>query len=417
MDDKEQKYHIIEMLNTFDLYGCKLIKLGNALSTLILFDEKGSASLIENIKNFIKVVFFRSKKVEIKGEGKIAFCFSHSYSSRKDYEIAIRKVISTTENTISIFSISKFRFSLRRLISSVNVILWVRQLGKTKLELSTRIRYAIFILDCYNYCREIYGVLKNYNPNLIVTFCDVHPNDYFVVNLYNQKQIPTATLQHAMFSYNDYAFANAFSESKYFLGIDDYSKMQYELSRGNADNFVTVGAMKYIGVNLHSDYEIRNTGYIGVVLSGINFMSENEYLLDYSKRLAIQKGKKLLIRFHPSIKREKLRNILDKNNFEIDSSTNFEEFARKADYYLVGTTNCFGDLISDGAIAFRLVLNNDRYEGINDFHFSSYDELVFLTEYQMQKDFGLKFQNVRKYVCAKGNIFANYRNFFEMFQN
>ena len=109
--------------------------------------------------------------------------------------------------------------------------------------------------------------------------------------------------------------------------------------------------------------------------------------------------------------------IEDKNNFEIDSSTNFEEFARKADYYLVGTTNCFGDLISDGAIAFRLVLNNDRYEGINDFHFSSYDELVFLTEYQMQKDFGLKFQNVRKYVCAKGNIFANYRNFFEMFQN
>ena len=204
---------------------------------------------------------------------------------------------------------------------------------------------------------------------------------------------------------------------KYFLGIDDYSKMQYELSRGNADNFVTVGAMKYIGVNLHSDYEIRNTGYIGVVLSGINFMSENEYLLDYSKRLAIQKGKKLLIRFHPSIKIENLKNILDKNNFEIDSSTNFEEFARKADYYLVGTTNCFGDLISDGAIAFRLVLNNDRYEGINDFHFSSYDELVFLTEYQMQKDFGLKFQNVRKYVCAKGNIFANYRNFFEMFQN
>lgn len=417
MDDKEQKYHIIEMLNTFNLHGCKEVKLGNALSTLILFDKKESANLIENLKNFIKVVFFRSNKVEIKERGRIAFCFSPSYSSRKDYEIAIRKVISTTENAIAIFSISKFRFSLRRLISSAKVILWVRQLSKTKLELATRIRYAIFILDGYNYCREIYGVLKKYNPNLLVTFCDVHPNDYFVTNLYNQKQVPTATLQHAMFSYNSYAFANAFSESKYFLGIDNYSKLQYELSRGSADNFITVGAMKYIGVNLHSDYEIRNTRYIGVVLSGIDFMNENEYLLDYSKRLAIQKGKKLLIRFHPSLQKDELKNIIDKKDFEIDCSTNFEDFARKADYYLVGTTNCFGDLISDGAIAFRLVLDEDRYDGINDFRFSSYEELVFLADYQKQKDFGSKFQNVRKQVCAKGNIFENYKKFFDKFQD
>lgn len=417
MDDKAQKYHLIEILNTLNLYGCKDIKIGNALSTLILFDKKRAVNSIENIKNLIKVVFFRSYQIEIKGRGSIAFCFTSSYSSRKDYETAIRKVISTTENTIAIFSKSRFRFSLRRLISSANIILWVRKLGKTKLKLVTRIRYAIFILDSYNYCREIYRTLKKYPLNLVVTFCDVHPNDFFVTNLFNYKKIPTATLQHAMFSHKDYGFANAFSESRFFLGIDEYSKLQYEFSCGNSDNFITVGAMKYIGINLHSNYEIRNTGYIGVVLSGIDYMDENEHLLDYSKRLAKLKDKKMLVRVHPSISAEEFQNVIDKKYFEMDYSTNFEDFARRADYYLVGSTNCFGDLISDGAIAFRLVLKDDRYEGIKDFRFSSYEELIFLSDYQKQKDFELKFQNVRKQVCAEGNIFENYRSFFAMFQS
>lgn len=421
MTDKrsEMNKEIREGLNSIKFSGIDIENIGDALSTVDLFYSSGEISLFGAIKDMMSFVFMDGFTFETKRDEKILACFTPSYFERTDFKEDMHRAMSTMDSYAACFPRHKFIFKPSRIGKSFRVFSWLHSMKCLKADFAYKLFCCAFILRGYNYRNELLEYLKknNINPNLVVTFCDVHVCDYFVTEYFNKKGIPTATLQHAGFDHVNTDYANIFSQSKYFLGITKFAKKEFVLSGEDGDRFHVLGSLKYIDKQPNEDIVYHNTKTFGIALSGIAFENQNETLIEIGKKLSNELGYNAIVRCHPALNREKYSSLIDSSCMTLDGKESLSDFSDKCDFCIMGSTNTFGELIANGHLAYRMIIGSDVFEGIECFNFSDYDGLKQQIK-MLHDDFDKvkeDYKATREWVCAPGNIRENYTQFFKQF--
>lgn len=418
-DIKKRGMDIIRELNSIHFFRINIEEVGNSLGTVVLYNSENEVTLKRAIGDVLFVLIKESITVEAEGLSDKVFCFTTSYIHRKDHYADIRRVYETAKGRMFISGAVKSGFRPRRFIWGLNILIWLIQMSELKIKFSYKLLLCAQILRGYTFVKEVERKLKQREilPKLVVTFCDVHVADYFITDYFNKKNIPTATLQHAVYSHITSAYSNAFSNSRYFLGISEYGKQEFIKSGADETKYVVLGSMKYIDEIINNNFVVKNEKIIGVLLSGNAFMDENNKLLEFAGKLSKEFGLWIKVRCHPTLNIDMFNSNINYSCMEVDHSESLKEFADKCDFCIMGSTNSFGELITYGHLGYRMVMDTDNFDGINEFRFCNYFELQSLFNRTIREIDSVKkdFYKVKKFVCAKGDIKRNYQKFFEQF--
>lgn len=402
------------------LKGIENVNVGEALCTLIL-GERGCIYSKKNIiKEFLSILFFRNYIIEKKARGHVLLVLSPSYGNRAMCKEDFIKVKKCLKSYISITSNNKFKINIDRLKLLILWVKWMKSFKELNMDFTMRFHYCNQLLLGVAISKEILDKLaqKEFNPNLIVTYCDVHVVDYFLTYYFNELNIPTATLQHALFSSEcDTGWHCEFSHSKYFLAISKYSANEAIKSGVLKDRVLITGPMKYICSDKTTRRNNRERSLFGVALSGPVYEYQNKELLEFSLKISKTYNLDVLIRCHPAISIEKYNDYIDYERVYIsEENEKMDEFADKCDFVIMGTTNVFADLISIGCPAYRYIKEKDFFSDIHSFKFENYSQLnMEIDDYiNNRKVVDAKIKKIREYICPD-NIKQNYIDFFNKY--
>lgn len=422
-ENKEMGKGIDGMTKEFSaLQGIKLSKLENVemtelLSTILLVEGQEKSSMRKVLKETLLILFWHQCRIQSQDGDSILFFFTPSYGGRVEHYKDFKRVLSCASKYISFSYERKFCFNISNIRYIWLWLKWISQLKVSKLSLAYRIHLANAVLSSYIYVKKLdeFCVQNSISPKLGVTFCDIHPVDYMITLYLNSKNVPTATLQHAVFEHQRLGWSNLFSHSTYFLGISQVAKYEAKLSGADVSKFLVLGPMKYIDGSNVKEKSYSNK-VAGVALSGPVFEEQNAILLDYARQITKKYGYKFVVRAHPALNLEKYKIYLDEMIVFDDSNTMFQ-FAKKCDFVIMGPTNVFGDIIVTDTYAFRMTTDVDFYSCIEHFKFTDWDSLNshVLQLREAPNKMKENLQNVKEMVCPSWDIRKAYTEFFDNF--
>lgn len=402
---------LFEIINRTRIPEFQNINLGEMLYTVV------KSSLERRIKNNLKymlsVLAFHSVNFSKNGKGNDLFLYSFSYLGRQDHLLRTISASRCSQNSTTIISQKKFRIKLDFFNKMHFFLKWKDRLISNGVPNNAAFYLALILVDAYHSYCEIEEYLKKEKiiPSLFVSLCDGHPIDYYITSRMNECNVPTATLQHGLFShFEPWIFHN--SHSKYFLAYNQMTIDEAQKSgKKDINHILIVGPPSLIGKNRNYNFTKTNFHKIGVALLGKGYEKQNEEIINIIRLLCEKSNYLFTVRDHADVHTP----LPQMSNMVRDRSENIETFIENSDFIVTGSSTVFFDTFVHNKIAVRYIGEQDRYEQIDDFSFRNESDLLkyFSDYYYDFNRIAVRAKKVLDYFLPQEDILKLYTTAFE----
>ena len=137
-------------------------------------------------------------------------------------------------------------------------------------------------------------------------------------------------------------------------------------------------------------------------------------MINICKLFCEKNNYKYIVKLHPNDRENKYSSYYESECYvkTVERDMAIYDFASMVELCIMSKSSVYMELLFLGIPVFRFHNNceKDIFEGLNDFKFSSYEEMEELIRemYFDRKKYLSDFAQVREYCCGKGNIRANY---------
>ena len=414
--DARRIRELISIINNKRFTGFKGYKMGLTLGVFLsTFAERVTwRSSLGSLAHGFAVLNYC---ISDSGGGNKLFLYTPSYMERVLFKEEFRDISRLADDRRLITSNTrKMRFSPR---SATNILLILPWLFETmQLPLNTKQRLYIMGLmgQCRSWLAYFRNAIKNNPPALVTTFCDAHMLDNITVQYCRKKGIPTATLQHALFFYNNELFQSSFElmVSDKILVWGEQSATAAQLYGIHSDKIYVAGPLSTVS----GSHRVPDTKTFGVVLSG-GSDSMNNALVAIANETAKILGCRYVIRPHPN---NDVKNTYGSDNECLesvnDNSQSLEFFTQQVGFILCvsGTTALF-EMMRMGAVVFKFNYPyKQSFPEQGELSFSTTNEVIDILK-SVNDDIGAYFirtDRIISHVFGYNDVSA-YKLFFKMY--
>lgn len=413
----EELKSLKKTLNNIQFEGFENIKCGDMLHYSLLRgitnnDSQGMKASLKFYIKVIKLLITEVYEVESRGNASSLFVFSSAYGARKDLLNNFTLVSNLIKNSVVIHANPHYKFSLKKFGYIKKIRIWKKLLSK---EIKNKSLYYGISFDLIKVYLEYQEIISKIDINIIkslVSFCDVHPTESFLTQLFNNMNRCTVTLQHGVYSseVNEWVFSG--SKSKYLLGYGDFTIDEGGRNPLYHGNILSVGSMSFIGKESIPKPDIFKADKIGLVLDGedgTGLHELNERFIKFSQNYCRIRNKKLLIKFHPASDIKTYIDVIDNNVVEsyYGSDLSIMDFMDKIDVALVRNSTCAIETLHFWIPTY--IFNEDSqtidvYKNVNDCKFSNEEELDQYITNINNPEMHKKISDLRDYFCVDDNM-------------
>lgn len=379
---------------------------------------------IRQIVSTIKRCFYIEKynvHYEMVKNSKVLFMIGDA--SRLSSEVNFKKVVNVCnlEHDTIIVCGKKKTISLKSFFANFFYYYprWIFPLvehGMSFKEANHAFMTLLTIHDFMPYLQDIMS--KKYN--LLVTYYDSNPIEGYVTCLFNNKNVPTATLQHGQFtSWREDSVENSgieflSSNSKYHLCWNKYAQEEAIKSGFDREHAPILGIISNIGKGQVQCKKIHNDVF-GVVLCHPSWENENIELIRAANILAKSEHKKYYLKLHPNYVDDYFDYLVDKEYCLgcITKGIDVLEYANSVEFSIIGSTSMYVELIyfKHPVIRYSSGLPSDKYRDLKfGKSFSCANEIIDVystQDYETSELFG--------YLCHSYKTDYHYSSFFNKF--
>ena len=412
----ENLKEIEQRINCLDLYGLENMKCGDALHYKLAEDYMYSLMklwFIRVVGRVLRASF--TLGINIKGENRASAVFvcSNSYRGRKDYLRWIKAIAGRIDSAV-VIAYGRRRIYLKNFKYIPLFFRWHTQLRRV-LDLKRSLIYTSLLFEAYVDYRFIKSKISS-DAKILATLSDAHTIDSMLVQCFRDK-IDTATFQHGIFE--NYSSEYTYSKSKYFLISNEYSKRQALEAGLEESGLMVLGMPQLIGVKLRDRLYDKESNVISIFLTGDNrYLDDDKEMIELTKSLISLKDAgdyRLFVKFHPDFGKEKYSTIdWDRVDGFYDTKTSAKEVAKNSFLCIVAGSSVFVELSIQLYPVVSYKGKNPRYKNIECCTFDSAKSLkswVMMLKNE-KKEFEKNEKKNRELFSCKGNITANYADFF-----
>ncbi len=407
-------------LNSMHFRGCDNILMGDVLHYSNVDTSYGFFKKMILILKLIKKTFLLPRvEVYSRGELRTICLYAIGANYRDDHEKAFDNVVGLLDDYAAI-KFQSLHISLKYIKYIKFLYFWNKEMKKGIVEFGKRIHilnhmYEVFLR---------YKYIKNKFPNLfekaeyLLSFCDVHPMDCFLVQKFNFEQRTTVTLQHGAFSLVIDPWAYSGSKSKYML-MDSPHSVDSAKSVGYKNNAIPVGSMHCINNKIIEKPTQFKTDVIGVIMnSNMTPKEDNIGMINIVQEFCKKYKKRILIKYHPNNNPEDYKSIIDSSVVEeCKRTTTIEEFLNKVDVIVVCDSTVFTTSLFNWIptiLFYRDGFDVNKYLNSDEVKFSSLVQMEnLITRISDDRSFFCLMERYREYYLSKGDIKENYRKAFK----
>ena len=404
-------------LNNIQLEGFENIKCGDMLHYSLIrgIANNGSQGVKASLKFYIKVIrllMTEVYKVESSGDASSLFVFSSAYGARKDLLNNFTLVSDLIKNRVVIYAYPHYKCSLKKLRYLKQIKIWKKLLLKEIKNKSLCYNIIFDLVRVYLEYQEILSKIDFDKIKSLVSFCDVHPTESFLTQLFNNMNRCTVTLQHGVYSseVNEWVFSG--SKSRYLLGYGNFTIDEGSKNPLYHGNILSVGSMSFIGKERIPKPDQFTTNKIGLVLDGedgIGLHELNERFIKFSQNYCKTRNIKLLVKFHPASDIKTYLDVIDNNVVEsyYGSDLSIMDFMNKIDVALVRNSTCAIETLHfwiPTYIFSEEAQTIDVYKNVNDCKFSNEEELDQYITNINSPEMHKKISDLRDYFCVDDNM-------------
>jgi len=370
--------------------------------------------VLKCIYHIIAKTLFFSNEFLIKGNADTLFLFSNSYAGRRDLLANFDKVVSLSKNYLKMNGIKTKKLHLGYIINLMLLRQWDRQIAKEVPMLNERLYILSQLYGIYTDYIEYQSYVKknNLKINKLLSFCDVHPIDYYFTHCFNEQGKTTVTVQHGVYCSDTNAWAYTESRSTYFLANSQYSIKEAVTAGKKEKGLCAAGLLSYINEKV-IPRELNNRR-IGVILDGELLHEDNVQMLKFMQAFCKKEKLELYIKLHPTSGIENYSDIFD---FEYiteicGKEKNIFEFASSIDVAIIRNSTCLLELINQGIPCFIFSGQNqevDVYKHMHEIRFSTEETIHCFLEEIMNCDYQEKFDKLKRYLGDGENATNNYK--------
>lgn len=334
------------------------------------------------------VFFFNTYELKYNNKNrysKILFMYSVSDTNRKDLQRLFDNLYNlySNEDKITFVSKTKKHFSGLKLKNFVRLVKIFKSLKNIN-EVYLRLMITLSILQSYE-LKKIVNQINITHYKLFITFCDVFPQDNFLVQTFKMNSVPTISLQHGQayckkgFENNDdLGYENFISDYKFSWGKHTMDEMK---DGGiNKRRIINVGSPKYID-KVRRVIKKEKKDVIGVVLNNEQNIQANREMIILANKLCEKMNFLYSVKIHPADDLSNYKDLIT-SKFFIGSYKHeeIELYLSSVFLSIVNYSSIYMELLYyyHPTLLYRNKLN-ERIFGSNFNTFSDYNELVILT--------------------------------------
>ncbi|WP_205939276.1 hypothetical protein, partial [Pectobacterium actinidiae] len=256
--------------------------------------------------------FFSSRKIVFPELRENDVLYSMGNYNRTDYYELLGYVRQHVPGNI--VDVNKSKRTIKLSLSNVfTALTHVFKKGKG-IKLQEKIMLAISYTYIMNYIDDIE---KNTNslPGAYVSFCSSHINEAVIDLYFQQRYIPTFTLQHGLYFIFKNSPIDAISYenfiSKKLLCWGEYTKMEF-LRYGISKERLVVAGYPGLVKPLHLKYSEKGEFRLLILLSRYSFHKNNIKILEMVSDLKEKiSGMKVFVKMHPSLNKSDYKTLFD----------------------------------------------------------------------------------------------------------
>ena len=223
--------------------------------------------------------------------------------------------------------------------------------------------------------------------NLCVFFYDANCIDNYFSQIFQNKGITTATLQHGvMLAERKEVTANPDFcgvelknfVSNYFLAWNEFTKREALHSGIPKEQIEVLGVIKCIdgGKVIH-----KNNKVIGLLLDGEFEAENNSNLINITNAFATNHGYRVYLRFHPRMDKSTYKDLYEDNIFQVcPNEISLKEYVSQTEFCIVANSTAFIEMLCWNAIVYRYSTMDakDKYRDANYPSFHTLEDLESL---------------------------------------
>lgn len=310
------------------------------------------------------------------------------------------------------------RFLKYQLLSFI----WVIQLLFRGVKFKDSVAHLSLLITC----KETEKFIKKIDFSkyfFVVSYYDMAPDQNYLIQFCNSKNIRTMTLQHGIFArksnitiINDMAVEFTESPSNYYLAWNEYTKDE-AMKVGIPENkIIVLGIPRYSCFEEPPTRQIEKKNCFGVMLNGKNFGLHNKKLIDMANKIYLISGIKFYLRYHPSLKGDEYASMCEGGYLgNLSNKDSIQDYISCVDFTIISSSSVFVDLIFLKHPVYRLIVSDDdTYSNVGEHSFSSEEELVDCITKVGNNDSN---EVLFKYLCTGYNTIEKYRDFFNKTKN
>ncbi len=327
------------------------------------------------VRDFIRAIHIKRKRVSKNGNGTFAFIYSRNRESGwgKYHSQFFYQLCDTCEDkTVIVFENERF-WSIYAALCLTLIPFWYLKCRRVGFDRNKALAITLALYDVKNDTHQMLAAIAD---NIVVTYCDVFSSDHYLTRLLNRKKKVTVTVQHGIYISNAYNYL--YSESKYFLANCKLSQ-KYANDCGK-ENVYSPGLLASISETPRKEM-IRNGQFL-VLVDGFDAndqktISSSKFILEMAERFAMEHNYRYVVRYHPMNQGATLHNANSENLLRVSSSDESTmDVINEAEFIIMGRSTAWFQAISLLCPTFRYMGFEDDY--MSDIHyngFMNYEEL------------------------------------------
>lgn len=410
---------IVSKINTVHFTGCEAVRCGDVLYYLIQYrkDENHLILFLKSIKHILARLLTYEYDVEARGEKNSLFLYATSTGDRPDLFQSFYNVARLPHNSIIIKPSSTKKFRPGRIKFLPLVFKWIRDCKSIDLPFSTKIFSIAFILDAYATYEYLKKQIDYETINNLVVFCDVHSVDSFFVQMFNELNKNTITLQHGnVCSAKGYSWPIIASQSKYFLAYNQFT-INESKNVDYRNSMILVGFFSFVNSDNYLSYKTfpDSINTIGVFLEGAIFDVDNYRMIEVVAEYCLNTHKKLKIKLHPTCDKERYQNKYSqmKDIEFVDKNYTVIQFCDEIDVAVIRNSATLSQSLQYGIPSY--IMYDDQqiakiYKNVDILKFSNAYELETILDNRNMNCIRKDLLAGQELFCCSGDITQKYIN-------
>lgn len=378
MSLKKANARLRRELNNISFAGLRGIKVGDALAIDIWNCFEWTK---EHISNFEFAELSEYEYTKTGSEPDTVFLFTYAHLKRKDQ---LKKFCAVEKLFDEKIVIKAKKGNVRRNPYLGMIPIWYAQMHKLQYTSVIKLGICYQLCEATGHAKHLMKMLEEVKRiNKLVVFFDVRGMDSILVQMCNQKNICTYTLQHGItngtFDYVEYKCSHA----NYLLAWGEYTK-KVAMRYGKPEESVKV--VGNINGLLTDDFQkdANAAGCFVVCTNGVADKEQwqrNQELIEMANAVAKKYDMKYILKVHPFDNINRYNRMIDKTVCLkiFDKKADITKVFEKVEFTLCGNSTTFCDSIYWDVPAFRYITeaekNVDVCKGISWGRFEDVDIL------------------------------------------